>query len=400
MPGFLSRLFGRTAAVETRGADSMSASFAKAFGISAARSTQHVNPRLAENLATVTACVGAVGSALASCPPLIYRRAETGRVELRDHPVARLVRRPNAHQTWPDLIEWVVTQAMLAGNALCLIEHDNAGRPTALVPIPWGNVSVSLLPSGRLAYDVVQYQAPWGGTGRPRRLLDGEVLHLRDRSDDGLIGRSRISRAPDVLANASALQDWSGAVWRNGATPSGALKHPKNLSDGAVDRLRAQLTERFTGAHNGGQTLVLEEGLEWQSLSINPGDAEVLASRRFTVEELCRLFQVPPPIVQDLSHGTFTNSREAGRWFAQFSLAPWARKIEQEFGRSVFNASSADCSLEIDMSALLRGDAESRWLSHKIAVESGILDPNEVREIEGWNARLVQPPQEATINAA
>ena len=292
-------------------------------------------------------------------------------------------------------------QVLGYGNAISAIEYDGAGRPTALVPIPWGNVQVSLLPSGRLAYDVVQYQAPWGGTGRPRRLLDGEVFHLRDRSDDGMLGRSRISRAPEVLANAAALQDWSGAVWRNAATPSGALKHPKHMSDQAVNRLRDQFRGGFTGTTAAGRTLILEEGLEWQALSISPGDAEVLASRRFTVEELCRLYQVPPPIVQDLSHGTFTNSREAGRWFAQFSLAPWARKIEAEFARSVFGASSADCSLEIDMSALMRGDAEARWQSHKIAVDAGILDANEVREIEGYNPRAVKPaPRPAEAPAA
>jgi HK97 family phage portal protein len=97
------------------------------------------------------------------------------------------------------------------------------------------------------------------------------------------------------------------------------------------------------------------------------------------------LYQVPPPIIQDLSHGTFTNSREAGRWFAQFSLGPWVRKIEAEFSRSVFTDPAM--SLELDMSALMRGDAESRWASHKIAVEAGILTPDEVREIEGFNPR-------------
>jgi HK97 family phage portal protein len=127
--------------------------------------------------------------------------------------------------------------------------------------------------------------------------------------------------------------------------------------------------------------------MDVKPISVSPEDAEVLASRRFTVEELCRLFQVPPPIAGDLSHGTFTNSREAGRWFAQFTLAPWARKIEAEFARSVFGPGSTDCSLEIDLSGLMRGDAEARWQSHKIAVEAGILDPDEVREIEGWNPR-------------
>lgn len=215
-------------------------------------------------------------------------------------------------------------------------------------------------------------------------------MHLKDRSDDGLIGRSRLSRARDVIGTAQALQEWSGALWRNQATPAGAIKIPGKLNDDTMRRLRTSMDQSFSGAHNARKTLVLTDGAEWQALSVSPEDAEVLASRRFTVEELCRLFQVPPPIVQDLSHGTFTNSREAGRWFAQFTLSPWCRKIEAEFARSVFTDPAM--SLEIDMSALMRGDAETRWQSHKIAVEAGILDADEIREIEGFNPRGQREP--------
>lgn len=348
-----------------------------------------VNARLVENLATVLACVGAVSSAVASLPAYIYRRTAGGREEAPEHPVSRLVRRPNDAQTWPDWIEWTVAQVLLHGNALSVIDHDGAGRPVALRPIPWGNVQPLHLANGSLAYDVVAYRAPWGGTGTPRRYLAGEVFHLRDRSDDGILGRSRLSRAPEVLGNALALQEWSGALWRNGATPTGALKLPAAVGPETARHIRARLSETYTGSHNARKVLILEGGMEWQSISVSPEDAEVLASRRFSVEELCRLYQVPPPIIQDLSHGTFTNSREAGRWFAQFSLGPWVRKIEAEFARSVFTDPAM--SLEIDMSALMRGDAESRWQSHKIAVDAGILDPDEVREIEGFNPRGARP---------
>jgi HK97 family phage portal protein len=392
MPGILARLLGRT---ETRDAASMSASYASAFGIHPTASGAYVNPRLAENLATVTACIGAVASAMASLPPYVYRGAPGGRTELPDHPVARLTRRPNGNQTWPDWMEWLLSQVLAHGNAICAIEYDGAGRPSALVPIPWGNVQMFLLPSGRLAYDVVQYVAPWGGTGRPRRLLDGEVFHLRDRSDDGLTGRSRISRAPEVLGNAIALQDWNSAMWQNQATPSGAVEIEASLNEPQFQRLRAQFERTYTGTHNARRVLILDNKAKWQALSVSPEDAEVLASRRFSVEELCRLYQVPPPIVQDYTHNTFTNSQQAALWFAQFSLAPWAKKIEAEFSRSVFGASSTDCSLEIDLSGLMRGDYEARWKAHEIAVRNDILDRNEVREIEGYNPRAEAPAANA-----
>ncbi|WP_426958929.1 phage portal protein [Muricoccus radiodurans] len=381
MAGLFARLWGRT---EARSAPSAALTYAEAFGVNPTASGAYVGPHMAENLATVLACVNAISTVLASMTPRVYFVAPKGRTELPTHPVARLLRVPNAEQTWPDWLEWTMAQVLLHGNAVSAVETDRAGRPVALRPLPWGAVQLYRLSSSRLAYDVVQ------SSGRVRRYFAEEVFHLRDRSDDGVIGRSRISRARDVIGNAAALQEWSGSMWQNQVTPSGVLIHPKSLSDEAHGHLKQSLQERHSGPSNARRFMVLEEDMKWQSIGVSPEDAEALASRRFTVEELCRLFQVPPPIVQDLSHGTFTNSREAGRWFAQFTLAPWARKIEAEFSRSVFSASDADCVLEVDMSDLLRGDAEARWQSHKIAVEAKILDPDEVREIEGWNPRSVR----------
>ncbi len=159
-----------------------------------------------------------------------------------------------------------------------------------------------------------------------------------------------------------------------------------------VPALREAFRERHQGAANAGSTLVLDAGLTWKAAQISPEDAELLESRKFGVEEICRLFQVPPPIVQDYSHNTFTNSETAGRWFATFCLAPWARKIEAEFARSVF-PTNGPFELSLDLSGFLRGDPETRWAAHKIALDSGVLDPDEVRQEEGWNKRGNRPAQ-------
>jgi HK97 family phage portal protein len=385
MAGLLSRLLRRT---ETRSTPSAVASwpgFATAFGAGRTASGAYVSPHLAENLATVLACVNAISSTLASCTPRVYRITPNGREELPAHPVAAVLRRPNEDQTWPDLVEWGMPQTLLHGNALFAIGYDAAGRVVSLRPLPWGRVQMMRLTSGRIAYDVVQ------DTGVTRRYFAEEVFHLRDRTDDGLIGRSRISRAREALGNAQALQDWSSSMWRNGLKPSGWFTASTYLKE--PDRVRAQaIIDSYAGSMNAGRPVLLEGGWKWETAASTLADAETLASRRFSVEEICRVFGVPPPIVQDLSHGTFTNSREAARWFAQFTLAPWARKIEAEFRRSVFSAAEPNVILEIDMSDLLRGDAEARWQSHKIAVEAGILDPDEVREIEGWNPRPAKAP--------
>ena len=382
--GLLARLTGRAEprerlepvlAQETRNAPGSPDSWAALIGDGArTASGQPVNVRV------VMACVNAVATVTASLPTYVYQRAGAGRVEAPNHPVARLLRQPNDHQTGPDWMEWAIAQVLLHGNALSRIEYDGAGRPVALHPIPWPSVSPMLLPSGRLAYDVLQ------GSGPPRRYLADEVWHLRDRSDDGLLGRSRLSRAPDVLGNAAALQEWSGNVWRNQATPSGAVEIEGSLTEDAFKRLRVQFDQSFTGTRNARKVLILDNKATWRPMSVSPEDAEVLASRKFTVEELCRLYQVPPPIIQDYSRNTFTNAATAGLWFATFSLAPWCRKIEAEFARSLFGAGSP-YSLEIDLSGLMRGDFTARWQAWKIAVDSNILDANEVREAEGYSPK-------------
>jgi HK97 family phage portal protein len=162
------------------------------------------------------------------------------------------------------------------------------------------------------------------------------------------------------------------------------LKSPAKLTTEQRTMLRDQFMERFEGTRNAGRALILDGGLDWQSISISPEDAELLESRKFGVIEICRLFQVPPPIVQAYENNTFTNATQAGLWFATFCLAPWARKIEAEFTRSLL---PAGLELELDLSGFLRGDPETRWNAHKIAIETGVLDTDEIRLIEGWNPR-------------
>ncbi len=349
-----------------------------------------VSPYAAENLATVVACVDAIGGGLGTLPALVYRSlGDDGRQEAPNHPVARLIRQPNAHQTWCDWMGMTVAQMLLWGNAISVIEYDGRGQPVALRPVPWANVQVQLLPSGRLAYDIVQYATPWGGTGTPRRFLDDEVYHLRDRSDDGYVGKSRLSRAPDVLAAAISLQTYTASIWDNAAAPSGLVTLPRNITPEGKGRIESFFTSRFTGAGNGKRVMFVDSDTTFSPMSVSPEDAEVLASRRFSVEELCRLFNVPPPIVQDYTHNTFTNASQANLWFAGNCLRPIARKIEAEFSRSVF--ADPAFHLEIDLSGLMRGDYATRWAANVAAVAAKILTVDEVREAEGYGPMPAAP---------
>lgn len=342
----------------------------------------NLSARAAENLSTVLACTTSIATALAYVPALIYRRDGNGnRIEIASHSLARLVRGGvNPGQTWPDFLEHWIASALLSGNGLAEIVRGGNGQLAGLAWHPWSNVTVQELSSGRLAYDVSD------GRGRSRRLLEGEVLHLRDRTDDGRIGRSRLSRAAETVQAVDLANRHARQFLANGASPSGVIKSDGLLTQEQAYHLKQQFKERHAGAGNAGGTLVLDGGLSWQAAQISPEDAELLETRKFGVIEICRLFQVPPPIVQAYENNTFTNAAQAGLWFATFCLAPWARKIEAEFARSVFTAASG-YELELDLSGFLRGDPETRWAAHKIALETGVLDPDEVRQIEGWNPR-------------
>lgn len=336
----------------------------------------------AESLSTVLACSTVIASSLASIPALVYRVEGDNRLEALNHPLRRVTREgANDQMAWPDFLEHLIASTLLTGNGLAEILRTPSGTLSGFRFIPWGLVSIAYLSSGRLAYDVND------GRGNARRLLQGEVLHLRDRTDDGLIGRSRLTRAAETVAGVAASNTFARSFLDRGMAPSGVIEFPGSMTGPQREQLRDQFTARHSGAAKAGSTLILDGGMTWKASQISPEDAELLETRKFGVEEICRLFQVPPPLVQDYSHNTFTNSETAGRWFAMFTLAPWARKIEAEFARSVF-PTGGPFELELDLSGFLRGDPQTRWASHKIAIEAGVLDADEVRHIEGWNPRV------------
>lgn len=340
-----------------------------------------LSARAAENLSTVLACTGAIATALAYVPARVYAHVDNDRVEKQGHPLGKLIRYGfNPSMTWCDGIEHLVADTLLTGNGLLEIERNGNGQCSALYYHPWGMVTVQELASGRLAYDVSN------GKGVSRRLLEGEVIHLRDRTNDGKIGISRLSRSADTVAGVDLANRHAAQFLANGANPSGVLESASRVDPVQMQNLRDQFDAKYSGAKNAGRALILEGGLTWKPAQISPEDAELLETRRFGVEEIARLFQVPPPIIGDYTHNTFTNSETAGRWFATFCLAPWARKIEAEFSRSLFPIGSP-YELELDLSGFLRGDPETRWNAHKIALETNVLDADEVRQVEGWNPR-------------
>lgn len=319
--------------------------------------------------------------------------------------MSRLIRQPNHLQSWCDWVEWLLSSTLLQGNAIAVVDHDGAGRPCGLYPIPWWccqpilvpatpaeMIGSPYVPNSKLVFDITQTMQPWPlpssgyyPTGFPKRYFDDEVVFLRDRSDDGILGRSRLSRAPEAYAAALGAQSFSAGIWQNGASLTGILRHPGRLGDESARNLAQSWKDSQAGGLNARKVAILEEGMEFEKIGVSPEDAELLDSRRFSVEEICRLFGVPPPIIGEWTHATFSNTASASEWFGSMTLLPWVRKIEAEFSRVVFN--SDDFALQIDLGGLLRGSYQDLMQTNIAAVRGGVMSADEARAEIGLDPR-------------
>jgi len=344
-----------------------------------------VSAHLAENLSTVFACVNVISETVAMLPLHVYRKLPDGsRVEDFDHPVARMFSGdPNERQTATEFIEMMTAHCLLRGNSFAEVIWDARGAPIRLEPYHPDHVSVVHIPStGRYAYDVSR---PTGGT---RRLLPEEMLHLKDRTDDGIVGKSRLARARETFGSALATERYAASTFRNGASMSGILSHPEAIGEEAATRLAKDFKQTYTGADKAGAVAVLEEGLKWQQISVSPDDAQMLESRRFSVEALARVFRVPGPVIGDFQGGNYSSISEVGRWFYSHTIMPWLNKWEKLIVHALFSTMARrHYEVEFDTDLLLRGDQLTRFQAYRIAREIGVYNANELRKFEKQNPR-------------
>ncbi|UHD44159.1 phage portal protein [Aureimonas altamirensis] len=344
-----------------------------------------VNPLLAENLSAVFGCIQIIAETVASLPLQVYRRdGEDRRTRSDTHPIARLFSSDvNDRQTAFEWFEMMTAHCLLRGNAYAEIIRDNRGAVIALKPLHPNSVSVvESLRTGRILYDVTD---PNGGT---RRLLPEEVLHLKDRSDDGIIGVSRLRRAREAFGTASATERFAASTYRNGAYLSGVVKHPDEIGPEAAQTIRESMAALHSGTGNAGRFAVLEEGMDWQAISVSPEDAQMLESRRFSVEQIARIYRIPPPVLGDLSNGSYSNVTELGRWFAGMTIRPWLDRWEQALSRALLTEEGRRSHvLEFDMDLLMRGDMLARLQAYRIGREIGLYNANDLRRFENLNPR-------------
>jgi HK97 family phage portal protein len=378
MAGLIRRLFGRTEPGERRswGADGWGAMRlgGSTYGM--------VSPRHAESLAAVAACVSLISSAIASLPASLMIDGPDGRAPAPPTaPAWRLLARPWPGGSWPGLVSAMVASYLQQGNALHMLQYDGRGAVVALVPVPWTWVSPQVI-SGtggpRLVFDLMQSSPESQLLGLPRRLLDTDTLHVKARSDLGAVGRSVLSRAAGVIAEGLEIQNLAASNWQNGLRTSGIISLQAALTKDGQARLKERLAA-FKNDDTMG-VLILDQSAKYEAMSLSSADAEFLASRQFSVAEVCRLFNVPEPLVQ-LGPRVPADPTAYVTAFAQLCLAPIIADIESEFDNSVL---PAGMHLSLDLDGMMRGSFSATVAGLAALKQSGIVTANDARAELDW----------------
>lgn len=346
-----------------------------------------VNASTAESVSAVYACVSAISESVASLPLDIFRRTDDGREKARSHPLYTLLHdSPNDNQTALEFREQLQRNVLLRGNGYAKIVWGGNGRPQALWPMHPDAVSIYRADTGRLVYE---YTAPGGQT---ERLTADEVLHLRYHTEDGVLGRSPITVSRDTVALSLAERTHGTKLFEQGTKLSGVIETPPGTTKDQATAISSGWSAGQASVDNHGKTAVLPHGAAFKPLSMTLEDAEWIEARRMSVEEVARLFRVPPVLIGDLREANYSNAVELGRYFVTHTLRRHLVAWEQAINKTLINDKARFYS-EHNVEGLLRGDSLNRAQFYSLAINDGWMGQDEVREMENLPKREL--PNEA-----
>jgi HK97 family phage portal protein len=360
----------------------------------------------AVGLSATWACVGLIAGTIASLPLMIYRTENGIRKVDKDHPLYFVLHdSPNYEQTAVDFWEVMAANIELHGNAYALIERRTGGIITSLNLIRPDRMTVRRLFNGDLQYS-------WTDNGKSYEKRSADVLHIRGPLGDGISGTSTLSICRSVFSGAIAAEDAAASMFRNGVNPSGVLStKPETQLDKQQRRdLEQLLQERYMGSIRQGRPMLLDNGLSWTQLSIDPQDAQMLESRKFSGEEICRIFGVPPAMVAfgDKASNWGTGKETEILGFQKFTLRKRMKRMEQAVLKQLVPLSERRAQgtvIEFNLEGLLRGDTASRYEAYEKAINMGLRTRNECRAlenlppIEGGDVITVQMQDIPLVNA-
>ena len=354
------------------------------FFMGGTTSGKPVNERSAMQMTAVYSCVRILAEAVAGLPLHLYRYTDTGGKEKAvDHPLYLLLHdEPNPEMSSFVFRETLMTHLLLWGNAYAQIIRNGKGEVLALYPLMPNKMSVDRDENGQLYYTYQRSneEAPTM-EGASVKLKPTDVLHIPGLGFDGLVGYSPIAMAKNAIGMAIACEEFGAKFFANGAAPSGVLEHPGTIKDPA--RVRDAWQSQFGGSSNSGKVAVLEEGMKYTPISISPEQAQFLETRKFQINEIARIFRVPPHMVGDLEKSSFSNIEQQSLEFVKYTLDPWIIRWEQSMARVLLSLDEKkEFFIKFNLEGLLRGDYQSRMNGYSIARQNGWMSANDIRELE------------------
>ena len=377
--GFFSSLFRSRDAPQNSTAGS-----GYTFFFGGSTSGKAVTERSAMQMTAVYSCVRILAEAVAGLPLNLYRYTEDGGKEKAiDHPLYLLLHdEPNPEMSSFVFRETLMTHLLLWGNAYAQIIRNGKGEVIALYPLMPNKMSVDRDSQGQLYYT---YQRGTDEAIRDKNqtaiLRPSDVLHIPGLGFDGLVGYSPIAMAKNAIGMAIACEEYGAKFFANGAAPGGVLEHPGTIKD--PQRVRESWQSTFGGSGNANKIAVLEEGMKYTPIGISPEQAQFLETRKFQINEIARIFRVPPHMVGDLEKSSFSNIEQQSLEFVKYTLEPWVTRWEQTIQRSLLSTGEKSrYFVKFNLEGLLRGDYQSRMNGYATARQNGWMSANDIRELE------------------
>ena len=347
-----------------------------------------VNERTAMQTTAVYACVRILAESIAGLPLHVYAYKGQGKERMPAHPLYFLLHdAPNPEMTSFVFRETLMTHLLLWGNAYAQILRDGRGRVIGLYPLLPDRMDVGRdSKTGELYYLYARSteENPNFKAAGQIRLRREDVLHIPGLGFDGLVGYSPIAMAKTAIGIAIATEEYGATFFQNGARPAGVLEHPGVVKD--PEKLRESWHSVYGGTKNVGKIALLEEGVKYQQIAIPPEEAQFLQTRKFQIDEIARLYRVPPHMVGDLEKSSFSNIEQQSLEFVKYTLNPWVVRWEQALQKALLsNGERKDYFIRFNVDGLLRGDYKSRMEGYAIGRQNGWLSANDIRSLEDMN---------------
>ena len=344
-----------------------------------------VTERTAMQMTAVYSCVRILSEAVAGLPIHVYRYTDNGGKERAlEHPLYRLLHdEPNPEMTSFNFRETLMSHLLLYGNAYAQIIRNARGEVMGLYPLMPNKMSVDRDRAGNLyyLYSCGSDDAPVGKENGQVYLLPSDVLHIPGLGYDGIVGYSPLAMAKNAVGMAIACEEYGAKFFANGAAPGGVLEHPGIIKD--PQKVKESWNAVYQGSGNSHKIAVLEEGMKYQAIGISPEQAQFLETRKFQINEIARIYRVPPHMVGDLEKSSFSNIEQQSLEFVKYTLDPWICRWEQSLSRRLFTENEKRTYfIRFNVEGLLRGDYQSRMNGYAVARQNGWMSANDIRELE------------------